>query len=154
MQQHFSPEQKSDRKTRNLLWMRTYRTTAVYTEYQKRTRDAYMARSSQWRRDNPDKVKQQSLKTKDIYDALYVEIRRIKTASPCQDCKQYYHHAAMDFDHRDPQTKKFNIGTIRNKQSAPAVFEEIAKCDLVCSNCHRIRTFNKRQHTVRRADGK
>lgn len=46
----------------------------------------------------------------------------------------------MDFDHVRGK-KSFNIGG--GKMGTPsfeAIEVEIAKCDLVCANCHRIRT--------------
>ena len=49
----------------------------------------------------------------------------------------------MDFDHRDATTKTFIVSDIVNHSGMKAILEEIAKCDLVCSNCHRIRTFSR-----------
>lgn len=48
----------------------------------------------------------------------------------------------MDFDHVRG-VKKYNISTaiFKNNYSVDRVLLEINKCDLVCSNCHRIRTF-------------
>jgi hypothetical protein len=45
----------------------------------------------------------------------------------------------MDFDHRDGETKLFNIGNATNFDRQ-RILAEIHKCDLVCANCHRIRT--------------
>lgn len=44
----------------------------------------------------------------------------------------------LDFHHRDPQTKLGNICLMANKcVSDERLIAEIAKCDLICSNCHR-----------------
>lgn len=59
---------------------------------------------------------------------------------PCMDCGVRYPPYVMDFDHRDPGTKKFNIALVNKISSVKALIEEIAKCDVVCSNCHRERT--------------
>ena len=59
-------------------------------------------------------------------------------AVPCADCGQRYPHYVMDFDHRDPTIKVMNVGETRSKAKT---LEEIAKCDVVCSNCHRERTW-------------
>lgn len=45
----------------------------------------------------------------------------------------------LEFDHKDPSIKLFNIGESYYK-SKTNILEEIAKCDIVCSNCHRRRT--------------
>lgn len=62
-------------------------------------------------------------------------------SKPCTDCKKTYPHYVMDFDHLDPNTKSFNIGTWKG-QSKENLIKEIAKCELVCANCHRIRTHS------------
>jgi len=48
----------------------------------------------------------------------------------------------MDFDHRFPDEKSFNIGrdALAGRCSLEQLEREIAKCDVVCANCHRIRT--------------
>ncbi|HET9197259.1 MAG TPA: hypothetical protein VFN92_03270 [Solirubrobacterales bacterium] len=59
---------------------------------------------------------------------------------PCVDCGES-DPIVLEFDHlRD---KKFGIATgIRNRNWSD-VLEEIAKCDVVCANCHRRRTVKR-----------
>ena len=52
---------------------------------------------------------------------------------------------AMDFDHIDPTTKIDKVSAMVYKGSLPLLLAEIAKCELVCSNCHRIRTVARRK---------
>lgn len=59
---------------------------------------------------------------------------------PCMDCGVSYPSFVMDFDHRDPDKKEFTIALMVNCGNIEKVKKEIAKCDVVCSNCHRIRT--------------
>lgn len=74
--------------------------------------------------------------------AKRAKLSAIKMARGCADCGYRKHPEALDFDHlRD---KKFSIGSECFKYSWAALMEEIAKCDVVCANCHRIRTFNNR----------
>jgi hypothetical protein len=49
----------------------------------------------------------------------------------------------MQYDHRDPTTKCFTISAAPGKYTADEVLDEIAKCDVVCANCHAERTFGK-----------
>lgn len=53
----------------------------------------------------------------------------------------------MDWDHRPGTVKSFDIGSAVAKLGIglARLLEEIAKCDLVCSNCHRIRTHLRRE---------
>ena len=59
------------------------------------------------------------------------------------DCGITYPYFVMDFDHVEGE-KKFNISIAANKlRSMKLILEELSKCELVCSNCHRIRTMNR-----------
>ena len=59
---------------------------------------------------------------------------------PCADCGHKFDPCSMDFDHK-PGTKSFNISQgIRSKIGFHDLTEEIAKCEVVCANCHRVRT--------------
>lgn len=76
-------------------------------------------------------------------------IRRILDEAkdrPCADCGGRFPPFVMDFDHRDPTQKRFNIGrdALTGRCSEDALAQEIEKCDVVCANCHRIRTYGER----------
>lgn len=66
---------------------------------------------------------------------------------PCKDCGNRYPPYVMDFDHRNPDDKLFNISTGKAKRWE-VVLAEIAKCDVVCSNCHRIRSHVRLQERL------
>ncbi len=58
----------------------------------------------------------------------------------CQRCG-FPHPAALEFHHRDPSTKEFNIATAvvaPKKYPWEAILKELEKCDVICSNCHKI----------------
>jgi hypothetical protein len=64
---------------------------------------------------------------------------------PCTDCGGTFPIICMDFDHLDANTKICNLATlVGDGYSKERILAEIAKCDLVCSNCHRIRTEKRR----------
>lgn len=68
---------------------------------------------------------------------------------PCQDCGRKFPPECMDFDHLE--NKQFIIShEIRRRGSVDAVIEELMKCDLICSNCHRIRTQWRKRHACNR----
>jgi hypothetical protein len=69
-------------------------------------------------------------------------IAEIKSA-PCFDCKKRYPPYVMDFDHRPGTEKRSTVAAIAPSASLGRVLGEIAKCDLVCSNCHRERTHRR-----------
>jgi hypothetical protein len=72
------------------------------------------------------------------------EIDEIKLAAGCVDCGYRAHAVALDFDHRPGEVKLFSVAW--GKAHAWAnVLAEMAKCDVVCANCHRIRTLARLQ---------
>jgi hypothetical protein len=71
-------------------------------------------------------------------------------ARPCTDCGQRYAPHQMDFDHRDPATKTFWLSrSTALLARRDRLLAEIAKCDVVCANCHRTRSLE--QHRQRLA---
>ena len=66
------------------------------------------------------------------------EISEIKKV-PCLDCKGTFPPECMDFDHV-VEGKSDNIARLITKGNWQNVLEEIKKCEIVCANCHRIRT--------------
>lgn len=71
------------------------------------------------------------------------EYVRIKKDAPCKDCGQKFHHSAMDFDHINSD-KHREVARMAD-YSVEKVQKEIDKCELVCANCHRVRTWTRRQ---------
>jgi hypothetical protein len=67
---------------------------------------------------------------------------------PCADCGHRYPYCVMDFDHRPGEKKRFNLANAAGspRLSWEAIAAEIAKCDVVCANCHRIRTHERRKN--------
>lgn len=60
---------------------------------------------------------------------------------PCMDCGGEFHPVCMQFDHRDSTQKKFNVGERFALARMVDLEAEIAKCDIVCANCHALRTW-------------
>ncbi len=46
----------------------------------------------------------------------------------------------LEFDHRDPSTKVDAVGTLLAHSTRQQLMDEIAKCDVRCVRCHRIKT--------------
>ena len=83
--------------------------------------------------------------------ALKLWMAELKSA-PCSDCGACFPVCCMDFDHRDDTTKAYNVGSMfAHHYSRELIQSEIDKCDLVCSNCHRIRTRDRRTGSGRHA---
>lgn len=61
----------------------------------------------------------------------------------CQNCGYNKCISALDFHHKDPSQKDFGISQSRTKRFDDKVKNELDKCDLLCSNCHREEHSNK-----------
>jgi hypothetical protein len=64
------------------------------------------------------------------------------------ECGNSFPSCVMEFDHVRGD-KVIGVGLLAGYGvSIEAIQEEIAKCDLVCANCHRIRTWKRGQWTA------
>ena len=106
-------------------------------EYKKDS-DKYKKRAKRWRKDNPDKTYKADKKRwleENKAIAIYLKIDR---GGKCCKCGYDKNMCALDWHHRDPNTKDFSISKVRiTPKNYQIVISEIEKCDLVCSNCHR-----------------
>lgn len=62
-------------------------------------------------------------------------VNEVKYLNGCCICGED-HPATLDFHHRNPEEKLFSIADGVG-HSVPKLLEEINKCDVICSNCHR-----------------
>lgn len=69
---------------------------------------------------------------------LRVWFHDLKSQLKCSKCPNS-HPAIIDFHHRDPTEKEHNVADMVTKRlSRERILREIEKCDVYCSNCHRI----------------
>lgn len=85
---------------------------------------------------NPEYAKNWRKMKQDLVDKL--------KSAPCTDCNQSYLPCQMDFDHRPNEIKIDDINHLVWRKEE-ILLAEIAKCDLVCANCHRLRTWKRRK---------
>ena len=76
-------------------------------------------------------------------EALARYLKEVKEKNPCMDCKVSYPYYMMDFDHVRGK-KQANVAELINTLSKKRIDTEIAKCEVVCSNCHRARTYMRK----------
>jgi hypothetical protein len=73
-------------------------------------------------------------------DRLYFQ--QIKLERGCVDCGYRASPVALDFDHLPGTVKRYRIACMAGMKRE-LVDAEIAKCEVVCANCHRIRTHDR-----------
>jgi hypothetical protein len=75
---------------------------------------------------------------------LVREIAAYKLAHGCADCGYNAHAAALDFDHLPGFEKRQDIARmVLFARTMETIVTEIAKCEIVCANCHRVRTATR-----------
>ncbi|MFD0397752.1 hypothetical protein ACFVHI_06680 [Kitasatospora sp. NPDC127121] len=73
---------------------------------------------------------------------------RLKLARGCADCGWSEWARGLDWDHVRG-AKSANVSQlIADRKPWSEIAVEIAKCEVVCANCHRIRTAIRRAHDV------
>lgn len=79
-------------------------------------------------------------------------VRNFKSR-PCKDCGIQYPYYVMDFDHREGELKELQMSQVV-RYTINKLKREIAKCDVVCSNCHRERTFQRLNRKLQNTNNK
>src|SRR5678815_4039911 len=69
-------------------------------------------------------------------------------AMPCTDCGQVFPAWVMHWDHLPGYEKLDCIGSMVGSQRRTLVLDELKKCELVCANCHAVRTINRGRRGV------
>jgi hypothetical protein len=112
-----------------------YNNIHVKRERQKEYQAVYYAR-------NRELVKAKSAQ---IRKDRWEWFRKIKEPLCCIKCGES-HPATLDFHHRDKSKKLFGIvnGIIKGK-TISTILEEMSKCDVLCSNCHRKLHYDERE---------
>lgn len=86
------------------------------------------------------------ISTKKRRKRYYERLKVIKN-KPCKDCGLSFPPCVMDFDHKPGTQKRDDIASLIGRGVGwETLLQEIKKCELVCSNCHRIRTDKRRKH--------
>lgn len=118
-------------------------------------------RSRRYRERNPDRIKEtkrsyrrrhaDAIRKADREHAVKTRADRrawldaYKVAQGCVDCGYDAHPRALDFDHIGTD-KVGDVGRLAHSRIAwDRLLAEIAKCEVVCANCHRIRTWRRAQ---------
>lgn len=71
-------------------------------------------------------------------------LQNYKQKLSCERCGND-DYRVLDFHHRDPKTKEHEVGTSIGRWGPARIEREIKKCQVFCSNCHRIVHWEWRQ---------
>jgi hypothetical protein len=126
---------KECEKEKAIKWYRSNRDRSL--AYKKNWYLSNLDKCRKWERDNREKragyTRASAKKGRAFVDNL--------KDNPCMDCGIKYPPYIMQFDHVRG-TKKYNV-SLTLCHSKKSILEEVAKCDLVCANCHAERTYQR-----------
>jgi hypothetical protein len=89
-----------------------------------------------YRRNREHLLKKQKEKNRRHLEKVGKWLNDYKKGLSCSRCPES-HPATLQFHHRNPEEKEFSIGMYRHgKYSQKRLLEEIAKCEVICANCH------------------
>lgn len=94
---------------------------------------------------NREKFLQSALRSSKRRREKVRKLIRAAKDKPCIDCGIKYPYYVMQLDHLDSETKRFELNRAASLGWAPDdLANEIAKCDVVCANCHAERSHQRR----------
>ena len=122
----------------------------AYAKYRSKYPDRIAKAQKKYREKNRQKIKEAGVVLRKRMRAVRDKAKSV----PCQDCGGIFPPCCMDFDHREGEEKHRRLTHKENgykkmptavgSLSTKAFLLEIKKCDVVCANCHRIRTEKRR----------
>jgi hypothetical protein len=74
---------------------------------------------------------------------LHAWNNELKGSTPCADCGQFFHPVAMAWDHLPGNEKVAEISNLVRAGKTLQARKEIEKCELVCANCHAVRSYTR-----------
>lgn len=77
----------------------------------------------------------------------------LKQGHPCADCGGMFPPYVMHWDHLPGHDKTAAVSVMVGNRSRELVLDELAKCELVCANCHVMRTVVRARRSIREASG-
>lgn len=108
--------------------------------YRESNRESRAASHKSWRNKNAELIKAKRKEYVPVQRAARINAKTQlieMSGGRCQVCSYSKCFDALEFHHRDPSQKSFEISH-RNVQGInDIVLAEVAKCILLCSNCHR-----------------
>ena len=99
----------------------------------------HIKEAAEYRAKHPEKYRKDAMARARRNRDLLVLLK----SQPCTDCGVEYPHYVMEFDHVG-DNKQNNVSRMTSMATGKMLLE-VAKCDTVCANCHKIRTWRRNQ---------
>ena len=111
---------------------------AYNKKYNEENKEKIYAQTMRWRSRNKEKVT--GYHKKQLADVLNKKDEIVAHFNnECADCKQPYPRNVYDFHHVNPNEKEYQVARLLALKDTKRLWAELAKCVMLCANCHRIR---------------
>jgi hypothetical protein len=97
-----------------------------------RERDKFNTAWRNWYRKNADRKMSWQRRRRKEHQQWWREFKATKSCEVCGESAP----ECLEFHHRDPAEKAFTIADVAASYSKERVLAEVAKCDVLCANCH------------------
>lgn len=119
--------------------------------WQSRCKECFTVYHRQYYLENRERYAAKNRRNKNRQRERLRKIIWLAKQRPCQDCGGVFHPWVMEFDHREGTTKVLEVANlVSHGCTDERLRAEIEKCDVVCANCHRMRTYERLRRTVPR----
>lgn len=112
-----------------------------------RSRAEYILAYNKWYRKTPNGGRKHREFERQRVAAKLSAVSMLKLEKGCADCGYNKHPEALDFDHTKDNKVMGVARMVSKHMSLEAILEEAEKCEVVCANCHRVRTADRRAST-------
>lgn len=96
-------------------------------------------RRAHYEHNRDDYIRREVARIRTYREENRVHLREYLARHPCIGCSEA-DPVVLEFDHRDPSSKRWNVTVLAMHKPWPRVLAEIEKCDVRCAACHRRRT--------------
>lgn len=90
--------------------------------------------------DNKSYYIEKAKKAKKVFEDWFNNYKQNLFCKNCGESRSW----VLDFHHRDPKEKDNNISTLLKRGNKKIILDEVKKCDVLCSNCHRDFRYKKK----------
>lgn len=110
-------------------------------KYYQKNKEKLQKRHKEWRQENRDYMKEYNKKYRHENKEQWLQIIKEQNGKiVCSICDYDKCFGSIDFHHKDPKEKEYNIGDLLSKTPTPKRIEilkkELKKCIILCRNCH------------------
>jgi hypothetical protein len=97
------------------------------------------------KRDYENNKEKYQKSSKECNNQRVIWFNELKSQMVCKECGEN-RPQCLDFHHRDPKVKEFNLASKLKHLGKKRILAEIAKCDVLCKNCHADFHYQERQN--------